>query len=35
MFVLVVVIIAVGVYPAVLTDVFKLGISPIVGLIGG
>ncbi len=35
MFVLVVVIMLVGIYPAVLTDVFKLGISPIVGLIGG
>ena len=35
MFVLVVVIIGVGVYPAILTDVFKLGIAPIVGMIGG
>jgi NADH-quinone oxidoreductase subunit M len=35
MFVLVAVIMLVGIYPAVLTDVFKLGISPIVGLIGG
>ncbi len=35
MFVLVVAIMLVGIYPAVLTDVFKLGISPIVGLIGG
>ncbi|OGO19751.1 MAG: oxidoreductase [Chloroflexi bacterium RBG_16_50_11] len=35
MFVLVAVIILVGVYPAILTDIFKLGISPIVGLIGG
>jgi NADH-quinone oxidoreductase subunit M len=34
MFVLVAVIFAVGIYPAFLTDVFKLGISPIVGLIG-
>jgi NADH-quinone oxidoreductase subunit M len=35
MFVLVAVIMLVGIYPAVLTDIFKLGISPIVGLIGG
>jgi NADH-quinone oxidoreductase subunit M len=34
-FVLVAVIMLVGIYPAVLTDVFKLGISPIVKLIGG
>jgi NADH-quinone oxidoreductase subunit M len=35
MFVLVAVIMLVGIYPAVLTDVFRLGISPIAGLIGG
>jgi NADH-quinone oxidoreductase subunit M len=35
MFVLVAVIMLVGLYPAILTDVFKLGISPIVGFIGG
>jgi NADH-quinone oxidoreductase subunit M len=35
MFVLVAVIMLVGIYPAFLTDVFKLGISPIVKLIGG
>jgi NADH-quinone oxidoreductase subunit M len=35
MFVLVAVIMLAGIYPAVLTDVFKLGISPIVKLIGG
>jgi len=35
MFVLVVVIILVGVYPAILTDVFKLGIAPIASLFGG
>jgi NADH-quinone oxidoreductase subunit M len=35
MFVLVAVIMLVGIYPAILTDVFKLGISPIVKLIGG
>lgn len=35
MFLLVASIMVVGIYPAILTDVFKLGISPIVGLIGG
>jgi NADH-quinone oxidoreductase subunit M len=35
MFILVAVIMLVGIYPAILTDVFKLGISPIAGLIGG
>ena len=35
MFVLVAAIMLVGIYPAILTDIFKLGISPIVGLIGG
>ncbi|MFA5308302.1 MAG: NADH-quinone oxidoreductase subunit M [Dehalococcoidales bacterium] len=35
LFVLVAVIMLVGLYPAVLTDVFKLGISPIAGMIGG
>jgi NADH-quinone oxidoreductase subunit M len=35
MFILVVVIMLVGIYPAILTDVFKLGITPIVNLIGG
>jgi NADH-quinone oxidoreductase subunit M len=35
MFVLVAVIMLVGIYPAVMTDVFKLGIMPIVKLIGG
>jgi NADH-quinone oxidoreductase subunit M len=35
MFILVAVIMLVGIYPAVLTDVIKLGISPIVNLIGG
>ncbi len=34
MFSLVVVIMLVGIYPAVLTDVIKLGISPIMGLLG-
>lgn len=33
-FVLIAVIFLVGLYPAVLTDVFKLGIAPIAGLIG-
>jgi len=35
MFVFVGVIMLVGIYPAILTDVIKLGISPIVNLIGG
>ncbi len=35
MFVLIAVIFLVGIYPAVLTDVFKLGIAPIVKLVGG
>jgi NADH-quinone oxidoreductase subunit M len=34
-FILVAVIMLVGIYPAVLTDVIKLGISPIASLIGG
>jgi NADH-quinone oxidoreductase subunit M len=35
MYVLVAVIILVGVYPAILTDVFKLGVAPIAALFGG
>jgi NADH-quinone oxidoreductase subunit M len=35
MFALVAVIFAAGIYPAFLTDVFKMGIAPIAGLIGG
>ncbi len=35
MFSLVAVIILVGIYPAVLTDVIKAGITPIMGLLGG
>ena len=35
MYVLVAAIIGVGVYPAILTDIFKLGISPIAALFGG
>ena len=35
MFAFVAVIMLVGIYPAVLTDVIKLGISPIMGLLGG
>jgi NADH-quinone oxidoreductase subunit M len=35
MFVLVAVIMAVGLYPAFLTDVFKLGVTPIARLVGG
>jgi NADH-quinone oxidoreductase subunit M len=34
-FALIAPIMLIGIYPAVLTDVIKLGISPIVGLIGG
>ncbi|MCX7911553.1 MAG: hypothetical protein N2506_01110, partial [Dehalococcoidales bacterium] len=34
-FLLVALIMLVGIYPAVLTDVFKVGIAPIVSLIGG
>ncbi|MGB2878503.1 MAG: NADH-quinone oxidoreductase subunit M [Dehalococcoidales bacterium] len=35
MFAFIAVIMLVGIYPAIITDVFKLGISPIVGLLGG
>jgi NADH-quinone oxidoreductase subunit M len=35
MFAFVAMIMLVGIYPAVLTDVIKIGISPIVGFIGG
>lgn len=35
MFAFIAVIMLVGIYPAVLTDVIKLGISPITGLLGG
>ncbi len=35
MFALVAVIMLVGIYPAILTDMFKLGISPVVNLLGG
>ncbi len=35
MFAMIAVIMLVGIYPAVLTDVIKLGISPIAGLLGG
>ena len=35
MFTLVAVIMLVGIYPAILTDVIKIGISPIAGLLGG
>jgi NADH-quinone oxidoreductase subunit M len=35
MFAFVAVIMLVGIYPAILTDVIKLGISPIMGLLGG
>jgi NADH-quinone oxidoreductase subunit M len=35
MFAFIAVIMLVGIYPAILTDVIKMGISPIVGLLGG
>ncbi|MFC1937864.1 NuoM family protein [Chloroflexota bacterium] len=35
LFILVAVIMLVGIYPAILTDVIKLGVSPIAGLLGG
>jgi len=35
MFALVAVIMLVGIYPAVITDVLKLGIAPVIGLLGG
>jgi NADH-quinone oxidoreductase subunit M len=35
MSIFVVVIMLVGIYPAILTDIFKLGISPVVSLLGG
>jgi len=35
MFAFVAVIMLVGIYPAILTDVIKLGISPIMGILGG
>lgn len=35
MFAFVALIMLVGIYPAILTDIIKLGISPIVGLLGG
>jgi len=35
MFIFVAAIMLVGIYPAILTDVIKLGISPIMGLLGG
>jgi len=35
MFVFVAVIMGVGIYPAVLTDVIKAGIAPVMGLLGG
>jgi len=35
MFAFIAVIMLVGIYPAILTDIIKIGISPIVGLLGG
>jgi hypothetical protein len=29
------VIMLVGIYPAILTDVIKLGVTPVMGLLGG
>jgi NADH:ubiquinone oxidoreductase subunit 4 (subunit M) len=33
--VFIIVIMLVGIYPAILTDVIKIGVSPIIGLLGG
>ena len=35
MFAFVAVIMLVGIYPAILTDIIKIGVSPIAGLLGG
>jgi NADH-quinone oxidoreductase subunit M len=35
MFIFVAVILLVGIYPAIVTDVIKIGVSPIIGLLGG
>lgn len=35
MFIFVVVILLVGIYPAIVTDVIRIGVSPIIGLFGG
>jgi len=35
MFAFVALIMLIGIYPAILTDIIKLGVSPIVGLLGG
>jgi len=35
MFVFVVVIMGVGIYPAILTDVIQAGVMPLMGLLGG
>lgn len=35
MFAFIAVIMLVGIYPAILTDIIKIGISPVVGLLGG
>ena len=35
MFAFIAIIMLVGIYPAILTDVIKLGVSPIAGLLGG
>jgi NADH-quinone oxidoreductase subunit M len=31
----IVIIMLVGIYPAILTDVIKIGVSPMVGMLGG
>jgi NADH-quinone oxidoreductase subunit M len=35
MFAFVAVIMGVGIYPAILTDIIKMGVAPVVGLLGG
>jgi NADH-quinone oxidoreductase subunit M len=35
MFVFVAVIMLVGIYPAILTDIIKAGVMPVMGLLGG
>ena len=35
MFAFVILIMVIGIYPAIMTDIIKLGISPIAALIGG
>ena len=35
MFAFVAVIMGVGIYPAILTDIIKMGVAPVMGLLGG